>query len=145
MNKPVINVCDEFDGREQVRTLVLALGSNHHHERSFELALAKLGELGELDCSDVAASKDFTGKTERVYHNACVLLDAAAPNTVRAWIAATKEIERQCGRGDGQDVAMDIDVLAVQGSDGAWCVHQKRLPFKAHERTGLMQVAAWLI
>ncbi|MDO4441742.1 MAG: 2-amino-4-hydroxy-6-hydroxymethyldihydropteridine diphosphokinase [Moraxella sp.] len=130
---------------KQITALVIAMGSNHNANSSFTIALTALCELGHVRCSSVVVGRDFTGRTSDEYHNACAVLNLDHPQSVDDIHGQLKHIERLCGRElGGSSVPMDLDILAVfDGTD--WLVSQKRLPFKAHERAGLSEVATFLL
>lgn len=128
-----------------VISIIIALGSNINHERAFATAIAELGKLGEVRLSSLTVGEDFTGRTTLIYHNACALISLYQASDFETLVARLKDIEKRCGRVSGsQDVPMDLDILAV--FDGTmWQISQKRLPFKAHERVGLSEVADFLL
>ena len=123
---------------------IIALGSNFNSELAFEIATQELYTLGDMVMSSKIIGKDFTGKTDRIYHNAVVflrlfhLLDYDELNDI------LKNIEKQCGRNeDKMRVPMDLDILAFYEND--WQILSKRLPFKEHEKKGLSEVAPFLL
>ncbi|MDO4699640.1 MAG: hypothetical protein Q4A69_02990 [Moraxella sp.] len=130
-----------------IGAMVLSLGSNHQSETSFETAFGLLDGLGGFVASDITTSQDHTGKTNTIYHNACVLL------TLDKWwdfcglASRLKHIEHLCGTSwllkQQNVVPMDIDVLAVKAQND-WQISQRRLPFKQHELMGLTQIAPFL-
>lgn len=123
---------------------IIALGSNLDSETAFAIAIKELQQLGEVLMSSIVIGKDFTGKTNRIYHNAVVFLVLCEPMTFNEFNFILKNIEKQCGRGDDKiKVPMDLDVLASY--DGGWQVIRKRLPFKEHEKKGLQEVASFLL
>lgn len=140
------NVCDlSSQSHLIVSAFVVAMGSNSHAEQAFVIAECELTSLGELQMSAKTVGLDFTGRTDSVYHNACAMVSLNEPMVFTDLYWQLKDIERQCGRVQGgQGVPMDLDILAV--FDGTvWQISQKRLPFKAHERAGLSEVASFLL
>ncbi|UNU73148.1 2-amino-4-hydroxy-6-hydroxymethyldihydropteridine diphosphokinase [Moraxella nasovis] len=131
-----------------VSDVILSLGSNADSVRAFYIAKQALDQLGELMMSDRIIGKDFTGKTDKIYHNACASLRCHNPASIVQLSQNFKQIERLCGRSADntikQYVPMDLDILAVR-INKCWYIHTKRLPLKAHERAGLSQVAQWLL
>lgn len=124
---------------------LIALGSNHNSEASFNLALDELKSRGEVDLSSVIIGKDFTGKTELIYHNAVLMIRLYEPMDYDNFNGLLKNIEKQCGREtDKKNVPMDLDILAYYTHDG-WHLIKKRLPFKEHEKMGLSEVAPFLL
>lgn len=120
------------------------MGSNFNSELAFEIVTQELYALGDMVMSSKIIGKDFTGKTDRIYHNAVVflrlfhLLDYDELNDI------LKNIEKQCGRNeDKMRVPMDLDILAFYDKD--WQIVSKRLPFKEHEKKGLGEVAPFLL
>lgn len=127
-----------------INKYIIALGSNFNSELAFEIATQELYALGDMVMSSKIIGKDFTGKTDRIYHNAVVflrlfhLLDYDELNDI------LKNIEKQCGRNeDKMRVPMDLDILAFYDKD--WQIVSKRLPFKEHEKKGLSEVAPFLL
>ena len=55
-----------------IAEVVLSLGSNHQSQTAFQVAFEQLGQFGQMLMSDVTTSKDHTGRTNNIYHNACV-------------------------------------------------------------------------
>ena len=130
---------------------VIAMGSNDNADRAFAVAVELLGQLGNIWLSDIGISPDFTQKTTHIYHNACVQISLTVPMSFTELKHTLKTIESHCGRKQTMDsfslVAMDLDILAVQyqADKLAWHISQKRLPFKAHEKLGLAQIAPFLL
>lgn len=131
-----------FDGI--ISQVVIAVGSNTDSDRAFAIMQHELLTLGEFVLSESVVGQDFTHKTDCVYHNACLKLTLTHPLPYDDLNQRLKYIEIQCGRTkDGDKVAMDLDILAVY--DGVWHSVPKRLPFKQHEKAGLIQVAPFLL
>lgn len=127
-----------------INQYVIALGSNHQSEIAFNIALNELKTLGEVNVSPVVIGVDFTGKTDRIYHNAVVVLTLFNPLAYDEFNLILKNIEKQCGRNhDKKQIPMDLDILAFY--DKVWQIVSKRLPFKAHEKKGLSEVAPFLL
>lgn len=127
-----------------INQYVIALGSNHQSEIAFNIALNELKTLGEVNVSLVVIGVDFTGKTDRIYHNAVAMIDLYQPCDYDEFNLILKNIEKQCGRNDDpKQVPMDLDILAFY--DKAWQIISKRLPFKDHEKKGLFEVAPFLL
>ena len=139
------NTIGDLRDELMVRCLVIALGSHADSEHAFSIAKAELIKLGDVCHSSVVIGRDFTGRTQAIYHNACVHLKLDEPCSMGVICHKLKAIERLCGRTDDRNaVSMDLDVLAVSDGHG-WSISQKRLPFKAHERAGLSEVADFLL
>ena len=116
----------------------IALGSNHDAKVAFTCAIKSLQELGRVVLSQRICGQDFTGRSQRIYHNAC------------AYIILTK-IERRCGRNPAKkctkydyEVVIDLDILAAR-FDEQWQMNLARLPLKNHDIQGIKQVAAFLL
>lgn len=108
-----------------VRSLVIALGSNADSEHAFSIAKAELIKLGNVRHSSMVIGRDFTGKTQAIYHNACVHLKLDKPCLMSVIYHKLKTIERLCGRTDDRNaVPMDLDVLAVSDGHG-WRISKK--------------------
>lgn len=122
---------------------VIAIGSNTDSENALMTALSALCQYGEVVLSSVIVGRDFTGKTEQIYHNAVCVIELFEPCDYEAFNEVLKGIEKLCGRHDNQCVPMDLDILAYECGD--WCMIKKRLPFKAHEKMGLSEVAPYLL
>lgn len=125
---------------------LLSLGSNTEPAKLSQ-AVAQLNLLGQTTISKPITGKDFTGKSERLYHNACVLLTVNQAEKLPAMLATFKQIEQLCGRQvtpNNDQVAMDIDILAYQ-IDGHWQFNPKKLPLKTHDRLGVGEIAAFLL
>lgn len=128
-----------------VSAFVVAMGSNTDAKRAFAIAECELTSLGELQMSAQTVGLDFTGRTDLVYHNACAMVSLNEPMVFTDLYWQLKHIERQCGRVQGgQGVPMDLDILAVF-ADESWQISRQRLPFKEHERVGLLAVADFLL
>lgn len=139
------NTMGDLSDELMVRCLVIALGSNADSEHAFSIAKAELIKLGNVRHSSMVIGRDFTGRTQAIYHNACVHLKLDKPCLMSVIYHKLKTIERLCGRTDDRNaVPMDLDVLAVSDGHG-WRISKKRLPFKAHERAGLSEVAVFLL
>lgn len=142
------------DGGRQamkVQGVVLCLGSNYRAEQGFDVALDKLGRLGLLRLSQVIQGADIEARSSLIYHNVCVHLQLYQDITHDSLQQQLKQIEKLCGRDEHKktaefdyQVALDIDILAVCINNN-WQVNPKRLPFKAHERIGIQQVASFLL
>lgn len=131
---PIINAC------------LLSLGSNTEQQKLTQ-AVDKLATLGEICLSAIITGKDFTGKSKRLYHNACVFLTLSQTQNLSDLMADFKQIEQNCGRQyalNDDAVAMDIDILAYQ-IDGHWQFNPKKLPLKTHDRLGVGEIAAFLL
>lgn len=130
-----------------IAELVLSLGSNHQSQTAFQVAFEQLGQFGQMLMSDVTTSKDHTGRTNSIYHNACVLLVLNKPCGIGQLGSQLKHIEHLCGTNlslkQQHIVPMDIDILVVKTYEG-WRISQRRLPFKQHELIGLAQVVPHL-
>lgn len=123
---------------------VIALGSNINSQHAFEIALMELKKLGEILVSSITSSGDFTGKTSLIYHNAVMMMTLDEPLIYDELNALLKDIEIKCGRTDIKHIVpMDLDILAYY--DDIWCIVDKRLPFKLHEKRGLSEVAPFLL
>lgn len=132
-------------GNFTVSAFVVAMGSNSHAEQSFAIAEQELAVLGGVKMSVQTVGLDFTGRTKLIYRNACAVVELCEPMGFADLYKQLKHIERLCGREqDRQIVPMDLDILAVFADDG-WQISQKRLPFKEHERVGLLAVADFLL
>lgn len=128
-----------------VSAFVVAMGSNTDAKRAFAIAECELTSLGELQMSAQTVGLDFTGRTDLVYHNACAMVELCEPMSFADLYERLKYIENLCGRGrDRQIVPMDLDILAVF-ADANWQISRQRLPFKEHERVGLLAVADFLL
>ncbi|OPH35603.1 2-amino-4-hydroxy-6-hydroxymethyldihydropteridine diphosphokinase [Moraxella lacunata] len=130
-----------------IHQYIIALGSNHDSEISFNIALDELKLWGNVDLSSMIIGKDFTGKTELIYHNAVMMIKLYKPMNYDNFNELLKSIETQCGRehdNSFKKVPMDLDILAYYEND-KWCIIKKRLPFKNHEKTGLIEVAPFLL
>ena len=108
---------------------VIALGSNSDGKVSFDIAIAQLEKWGDVVMT----------LYEPIDHNGFNL--------------ALKSIEKKCGREhdvlkidktDEIKIPMDLDILAYY-DDGTWHVIKKRLPFKVHEKKGLIEIAPFLL
>lgn len=127
---------------------VIAIGSNTDSELAFLSMKNELLKLGEFILSETIIGKDFTHKTENIYHNACLILKLNCPLLFNDLNQTLKKIEIVCGRKKESDkVAMDLDILAINHDydNGKWHIIPKRLPFKQHEKTGLLQIAPFLL
>jgi 7,8-dihydro-6-hydroxymethylpterin-pyrophosphokinase (HPPK) len=142
-----------FDFNNMITQYVIALGSNSDGKISFDIAIAQLEKWGDVLLSSVVASKDFTGKTDLIYHNAVVVMTLYEPIDHNGFNLALKSIEKKCGREhdvlkidktDEIKIPMDLDILAYY-DDGTWHVIKKRLPFKVHEKKGLIEIAPFLL
>lgn len=128
-----------------VSAFVVAMGSNVDTHRAFDIALRELLRLGDLQMSSWTTGLDFTGKTKLVYHNACAMVQLDLPMSFAYLSEQLKCIEVLCGRESiGQAVPMDLDILAVF-DDCIWQISKTKLPFKTHEKSGLLQVAHFLL
>lgn len=132
-----------------INQYIIALGSNHDSEMSFKITLDELNLWGDMVLSSVIIAKDFTGKTQLIYHNAVMMIDLYQPMNYDEFNELLKNIEIQCGREYGninriRQVPMDLDILAYYEND-KWRIVKKRLPFKNHEKTGLIEVAPFLL
>lgn len=134
-----------------IHQYIIALGSNHDSQISFNIALDELNVWGDVDLSSVIIGKDFTGKTELIYHNAVMMIKLYQPMNYDDFNDLLKNIETQCGREHDylkkdifKRVPMDLDILAYYEND-KWCIIKKRLPFKNHEKTGLIEIAPFLL
>ncbi len=135
----------------QVERLVIALGSNHQTDTAFACALHKLNKLGEIQLSQVVMGRDFTGRSQRVYHNACAYIVLTKSMQYTDIEHRLKQIERDCGRNPAKkcaeydyEVAMDLDILAVF-ADGKWQMNPARQPLKSHDLSGVKEVAGFLL
>ncbi len=141
----------------QVSAAVLGLGSNTDAAQ-LTRAADRLADLGVLTQSQVISGADFTGRCGRIYHNLSVYLVLNQPTPLVQLLTDFKAIEQDLGRNPAKktaefdyEVAIDIDVLALNVSDltgavdSCWQIDDKRLPFKAHEIAGLIEVAPWLL
>lgn len=136
----------------QVLGLVLSLGSNlESAQKAFERACLELAKLGKCQSSDRILGRDFTGKSCRIYHNACLFLELTKPMDLQDLKGQLKHIEMICGRDPAKnnpcydyEVAMDIDILA-KNIDGIWFSNPKKTPLKPHDRVGVQKVAAFLL
>lgn len=131
-----------------IKKYIIALGSNFNSELAFEIATQELHTLGDVLMSSTIIGKDFTGKTDRIYHNAVVFLTLFQPLDYDKFNGILKNIEKKCGRTDDKmqvsiQVPMDLDILAFYEND--WQIVAKRLPFKEHEKKGLFEVAPFLL
>ena len=54
--------------------IVIALGSNHDAKVAFTCAIKSLQELGRVVLSQRICGQDFTGRSQRIYHNACAYI-----------------------------------------------------------------------
>lgn len=140
-----------MSSQASVNELVIALGSNHNAQAAFTCAIKALQELGQVMLSEVICGKDFTGRSQRIYHNACayILLTKAMQYTDIE--QKLKQIERRCGRNPAKkcaeydyEVVMDLDILAVR-FDEEWQMNLARLPLKSHDLSGVEQVAGFLL
>lgn len=128
---------------------IIALGSNLDSKIAFDIATNALKKMGDMAMSSITMDKDFTGKTDCIYHNAVVFLSLFEPMMYDELNLVLKNIEKQCGRNDDKtqmsiQVPMDLDILAFYQAD-EWCVVKKRYPFKLHEKKGLIEVAPFLL
>ncbi|MFC0820806.1 2-amino-4-hydroxy-6-hydroxymethyldihydropteridine diphosphokinase [Moraxella marmotae] len=136
---------------KDIQAVVLALGSNYQADAAFGVALEQLATLGVICLSDKNVAQDFTGRSRRLYHNACAYLLLNQATDYQTLNEQCKAIERLCGRDNAKktaefdyQVAMDIDILAVY-AQGLWKINTARLPLKAHDIAGVAQVAAFLL
>lgn len=127
-----------------INQYVIALGSNINNDMAFDIAIHELKNMGDVAISSITIDKDFTGKTDRIYHNAVAMIDLYQPYDYDEFNLILKNIEKQCGRNDDKkQIPMDLDILAFYDTD--WQIIGKRLPFKAHEKKGLFEVAPFLL
>ncbi|MDO4896956.1 MAG: 2-amino-4-hydroxy-6-hydroxymethyldihydropteridine diphosphokinase [Moraxella sp.] len=129
-----------------INQYIIALGSNHDSEISFKIALDELKTWGDVMLSSVILGKDFTGKTELIYHNAVMMISLYEPMTYDDFNELLKNIESKCGRENHsilKFVPMDLDILAYCDDD--WHIIKKRTPFKDHEKKGLNEIAPFLL
>lgn len=131
-----------------VTKAIIALGSNLSDkadiQRAFTITHHALNQLGDICVSSVVVGQDFTGKTAHIYHNWVVRVDLYQALTHQTLNTTLKDIEYACGRdAHAVLVPMDLDLLAYY--DDGWVTIKKRLPFKAHEKKGLIQVAPFLL
>ena len=131
-----------------ITDIIIALGSNLSDESAIQSALTTtltaLHHLGDVVISPVVVGKDFTHKTELIYHNWVVSVALHQKIDKKTLDDTLKNIEKSCGRTtDDLSVVMDLDLLAYD--DDGWIIIQKRLPFKTHEKMGLLKVAPFLL
>lgn len=112
---------------------LLLLGSNQDSDATLRQALVALAALGVVACRDIQHLPPRSG-VGPWYFNALAQLDCALPESVLK--AALREIESAQGRDRGtpEQVAIDIDVLAMMGPDGAWRADARALAKKEFDR-----------
>lgn len=131
---------------------IVALGSNVSSTHAFNIAFEELKGLGVVISSSIISGKDYTGKTDFIYHNAVTMITLFRPMPYEALNQQLKAIEVKCGRTNQQtthpqDVPMDLDILAYCESCcgiSDWRLMEDRLPFKAHEKKGIDEIAPFL-
>lgn len=135
----------------QVTHLVIALGSNYQADTAFACAVSKLQKFGEMRLSLLVTGSDFTGRSQRVYHNAVAHIALTKSMQYTDIETTLKQIEQACGRDPAKkcaeydyEVAMDLDILAAS-IDGQWQMNPARLPLKGHDMQGVRQVADFLL
>ncbi len=138
---------------------IVALGSNINSQHAFDVALGELGLLGDVAVSSVVVGKDYTNKTDLMYHNAVLMITLYQPLPCNDFDELLKKIEIKCGRKHQShpkqnhddkhtNIPMDLDILAYHELSGAadqWKVIPKRMPFKQHEKKGIREVAPFLL
>ena len=134
-----------------VTAVVLALGSNHQSEQHLATIRKNLAELGDLKLSNAFQNPDFTATADQPkpdYTNQCVHLALTTPITLQQLQQMFKQFEYDCNRQRQTEktvirqVTMDIDILLVKlNIVDEWIVIADRYPFKAHERTGVAELA----
>lgn len=131
--------------------IVIALGSNHDAKAAFTCAIKSLQEFGQMMLSEVICGKDFTGRSQRIYHNACAYIILTKTMQYTDIEQMLKQIERRCGRNPAKkcakydyEVVIDLDILAAR-FDERWQMNLARLPLKNHDIQGIKQVATFLL
>ncbi len=104
-----------------VREHALLLGSNHRRARALRLAVRRLSERFEvITCAPALRTRDPGGAR---YLNAALCVRSALPPAVLREVL--HGIESEAGRVRGMArVALDIDLVASRGADGAVQVHK---------------------
>ena len=99
----------------------LLLGSNHHPARALRLALQRLSDQFDIvACAPAMRTRDAGGAR---YLNAALCVRSALPADALRELLHGIEGEAGRVRGDVR-VALDIDLVASRGSDGAVQVHK---------------------
>lgn len=145
----------EISQISDISQLVILFGSNFDSENVWSITKSHLKNMGECYFSDITISPDYTKKTNLIYYNACILIQLNCLQHHQQLNSELKKIEIQCGRNRLQNnqlqinqvtisqVKADLDILAVYTKN--WHISQRRLPFKEHERIGLLQIAPFLL
>ncbi len=131
---------------------IVALGSNVSSNHAFNITLEELKCLGKVLMSSVVSGVDYTGKTEFIYHNAVAMITLHHVVPYDDFNQRLKAIEIKCGRTNQHskhepNVPMDLDILAYCESCcgiSDWRLMEDRLPFKAHEKKGIDEIAPFL-
>lgn len=134
-----------------VNAIVIALGSNHNAKTAFTCAIKSLQALGRVALSQRICGQDFTGRSQRIYHNTCAYIVLTKTMQYTDIEQTLKQIERHCGRNPTKkcakydyEVVIDLDILAVR-FDERWQMNLARLPLKNHDIQGIKQVATFLL
>lgn len=88
----------------QVTHLVIALGSNYQADTAFACAVSKLQKFGEMRLSLLVTGSDFTGRSQRVYHNAVAHIALTKSMQYTDIETTLKQIEQACGRDPAKNV-----------------------------------------
>ncbi|MDN3447075.1 2-amino-4-hydroxy-6-hydroxymethyldihydropteridine diphosphokinase [Psychrobacter sp. APC 3281] len=149
---------------QPVVELVLALGSNYQADKYLPLARQRLAALGEVQLSTAFQNPDFTATIQLPkpdYTNQCVHLALTTPVSLQQLQQTFRTLEGDCHRcrqtepNQVQRVTMDIDILMIKIADkenslskkfisepiSNWIIMADRYPFKAHEETGVRELA----
>lgn len=134
-----------------VNAIVIALGSNHNAKTAFSCAIKSLQALGQVILSQKICGQDFTGRSQRIYHNACAYIVLTKTMQYTDIEHMLKQIEQHCGRNPTKkcakydyEVVIDLDILAAR-FDERWQMNLARLPLKNHDIQGIKQVATFLL
>ena len=147
--------------QQKVSALVVALGSNYAADKHLPFIRQRLQALGDIKLSTAFQNPDFTATTEQPkpdYTNQCVYLRLKKPVTLSELQRLFRTFEAECGRARFTDVqpslrlvTMDIDILLIETArhknslihllESKWVIIADRYPFKAHEITGINELA----
>ena len=111
---------------------LLLLGSTLDSDERIHAALQELQALGEVALRAPIQHGPGSRDARRSYFNA--LVELAFDGSADALVAALKAIETRLGRRrDGEEVAIDIDLLARE-VDGTWCADAHALDKREFEQ-----------
>lgn len=136
---------------QTVNAAIIALGSNHQADQHLATVHKKLAELGKIKLSTAYQNPDITATPAQPkpdYINQCVYITLNSSINLQQLQQRFKQFENDCNRQRQTDpnalqkVTMDIDILLISLEDNSeWRVMAERYPFKAHEVSGVVELA----